>query len=300
MYFHHGSCPPNLPLTHPGFDCDSQHPIPNPTQSSAAIFKRHYDARAELLPALYSAYQRQGATGLPAVRHPVLDFDQGGDAARLGQVLDAYMFADLLVAPGQINATAREIYFPAASRGWVSFWDPSSSPTYAAGQAYNVSCPDDVLPVFQQVGSVVPLADLADGRVLRLRAVAAAGGGGEGATTLVYDDDGRTLDHRAGAFWQAAASVGALSASRARLLLEPRRTAWQPSWHSVRWEVAFVAGSRPRAGAAVAASCARAGAAVSAEASLSAEGLLLVSHAAPAAGEDAAAAGIECEVSFAS
>ena len=230
----------------------------------------------------------------------MLDFDQGGDAARLGQVLDAYMFADLLVAPGQINATAREIYFPAASRGWVSFWDPSSSPTYAAGQAYNVSCPDDVLPVFQQVGSVVPLADLADGRVLRLRAVAAAGGGGEGATTLVYDDDGRTLDHRAGAFWQAAASVGALSASRARLLLEPRRTAWQPSWHSVRWEVAFVAGSRPRAGAAVAASCARAGAAVSAEASLSAEGLLLVSHAAPAAGEDAAAAGIECEVSFAS
>jgi alpha-glucosidase (family GH31 glycosyl hydrolase) len=80
----------------------------------AAIFKSFYDARIELGPALYAAYSLAADTGLPAVRHPVVDFP--GDSRALGGVLDEYILGTLLVAPAPIGGSSRNVYFPAGTR----------------------------------------------------------------------------------------------------------------------------------------------------------------------------------------
>ena len=269
---------------------------PSVNATSAAIFKTFFDARAELVPALYSAYNRQSAAGLPAVRHPVMDFDS--DAA-LRDVLDEFMLADLLVAPGPIGGASRSVYFPVGGSNWVSFFNPTGQ-VFTAGQAYNVSCPDAVLPVFQQTGSVVPLADLGDAAVLRLRAVAPAVAGAHAPAAEVYDDDGASFRYRAGEAFAAAARLNLLEAGegaggsvRVRLSLETTRAGWRPAWRTVRWEIALVGRSSALGGARVEVNCARGGAAVPARTAASAgSGLLVVEHELPEG-----LGGLECDAS---
>jgi alpha-D-xyloside xylohydrolase len=208
---------------------------PSVNSTSASIFKTFFDARTELLPALYSSYQRQNELGIPAIRHPVIDFDT--DSA-LRNVLDEYMFTDLLIAPGPIGGINRLIYFPKGNNDWVSFWNPSGE-TYGAGQSFNVSCPDSVLPVYQQVGTIIPLADRHDNTVLRLRGVVPTK-----VSTLsshnIYDDDGKSLKYRDGQYFKATASL--MPGSQMNQVfanLSISYVNWQPTWKTVRWEIAY-------------------------------------------------------------
>jgi hypothetical protein len=274
--------------------------------SSAAIYKAAYTARMELAPALYAAYAQQSAMGLPAVRHPLMDFDS--DCTALGAVVDEFMLASLLIAPGPIGGTSRSVYFPAGSGEWVDFFNPTTSPKYAGGSSYNISCPDEVLPAYQQASTVVPLSDLADASVLRLRAVAGAAGAGPGPVAAIYDDDGKSLRYRNGESYEAAARIAGLSTggsrdsgssgggSRVRVSIELKRAGWRPAWSSIRWEIAVAGLSGGPGGAASPATvtCTHRGAAIAATANVE-RGLLLVTHAAPLVYGEEAAGELACE-----
>jgi alpha-D-xyloside xylohydrolase len=224
--------------------------------SSAAIYKTYFDARRTLAPALYSAYALQYQQGLPAVRSLVLDFP--GDAATLGKVADQFaLAAGLLVAPAPVDLASRFVYFPAGSGTWVDYFDPTG-PTYAAGTNVSFPAPDEVLPVFQASGSVIPVADLANADVLVLRATATLPGAGEPARegpavlpAAVYADDGTTTRYRtAGEYFLAWAEAGVVQSSEAetggawalRTRLAVEVAAWAPAWQTVRWEMALPEG----------------------------------------------------------
>ena len=231
---------------------------------AAALFKVFYDARMELIPALYAAYSAQNAQGWPAVRSLVLDFGSGADAAPiLGRITDQYMLASLLVAPVGIGRTSRSIYFPAASSGWVDYFNPGSR-VYNASSAAVIDAPDEVLPVFQQLGSVIPLAHATRPDLLRLRAVVPrvatvheSDGSGLGQRAesepqraLIYSDDGRTTRYSTmGEAYRAHASITAAHTDagnggsgngadlRISLAVTEETRAWTPPWSSVLWEV---------------------------------------------------------------
>ena len=282
---------------------------PDVSPASAAIYRKFYGVRAELAVALYAAYDRQWSDGLPCVRHPVVDF---GDAAA-GAVADEYMLASLLVAPAPINATARSVYFPAPSLGWVSFFAPAGA-AHAGGSSAVVAAPDEDMPVFQQVGSTIPLAAPGDATLLRLRAIAPPRGHAPLPHASVYDDDGRTTRYRThGEFFRAAASLAAvtavapaaagLQATRAdagtfvlRVGLAVLHASWAPAWTSLRWEIALPLGHEARATPldAATAACTRGAGAATLPAALAviSDGLLALSVAADFA------AGVECEVRF--
>jgi alpha-glucosidase (family GH31 glycosyl hydrolase) len=212
--------------------------------ASAVIFKQYYDARTALIPTLYSAYQEQSVSGLPVVRSLVVDYP--ADAAALAKVQDEYLLASLLVAPAGVNATSRAVYFPAGSGDWVDYWNPGTSPTYHGGDTATVAAPDDVLPVFQQVGSVVATEA---GKLLTLSVVLHPGRETAGSFR-VYDDDGRTTRHRThGEYssWHAHALIrndGTTSSSSPTLTLSftPQHYQWRPRWDAVQWRVIVAQG----------------------------------------------------------
>jgi alpha-D-xyloside xylohydrolase len=214
---------------------------PSVNSSSASIFKTFYDARTELIPALYSSYQRQSAQGLPALRHPVIDFDSD---TNLRNILDEFMFTDLLVAPGPIGEAYRSVYFPKSSNNWVSYWNPSGN-VYNAGQTYNISCPDSVLPVYQQVGTIIQLANITDKTILRLRGVVSTNF--LPSSYRIYDDDGESLKYRNGEFFSAKASllpvyVSSRNEGSVQVQIEVNHVNWQTSWRIVQWELAYPGG----------------------------------------------------------
>jgi hypothetical protein len=139
----------------------------------------------------------------------------------------------------------------------VDFFNPATSPVFNPGTNVTIACPDDSMPVFQQRGSVVPLADLHDPALLRLRAVAPQRRGAVATVAArVYDDDGITTRYQAPlseAFVAAAsvalariseedaaapaASVSAPLPLTLRLTVE--QASWNPMWQRVQWEVAL-------------------------------------------------------------
>jgi hypothetical protein len=160
--------------------------VPDVSPASAAMFVALSAERAALKTFLFSAYHRQTVDGLPVARHVVVDYDD--DATALSVVDDQYLLGDgLMVAPVvAANATQRAVVFPRGDT-WQSYWNRSV--VYGGGTALNVSAPQTVLPLFQRAGSVVPLLPRADEKsalVLRLADV------GRSATSVVYDDDGKT------------------------------------------------------------------------------------------------------------
>jgi alpha-D-xyloside xylohydrolase len=178
---------------------------PYVTSQYTAIFKKYYDVRASLQTALYSAYQRQSTTGLSCVRHPVLDFPHDG---HLGGITDQYMLGDLMVAPAPVNGTSRSVYFPVGSKGWVDFIRPGQ--TYAAGTTVHYPCTDDVIPLFQQVGTIIPLVDPLHHNVITLRVIASPPSTLNGTSMVqIYDDDGISFRHRdpIKEYYQATAAI---------------------------------------------------------------------------------------------
>lgn len=260
------------------------------------IFQTYYAARMQLQPALYAAYSQQYAAGIPAVRSLLLDFPS--DFRALGGVVDEYLLTSLLVAPVGIGATSRYVYFPVGSGSWVDYWHPTSSPTYAAGQNASITAPDALLPVFQQAGSILPLADVSDATLLRLRGVlpvptaAAASAGAAMEAAVIYDDDGRTTRYKThNEYYRATAAMTPLSHDvlAVQLSVAPVHAAWTPAWKAVQWEIAIPADHPARAqlqaGATAAVQCTTAGttAAAGAEAAVTvdAEGWLHVLHPLP-------------------
>merc|ERR1740117_2169939 len=171
---------------------------------SEAMFSKYTRERAKLVTFLYSAYRRQGQTGIPVARALMVDYDNDTEAFTIE---DQFLLGDeLMVAPvsrqDYMNATSRQVHFP-PGHDWVDYWEPSSKP-YLGGSTVEVQAPLTTLPLFQRLGSVIPMVNPKDNRTLTLRTHES----GSAHTAMIYDDDGISTDAvLSGSYFQMEAST---------------------------------------------------------------------------------------------
>jgi len=131
-----------------------------------ANWRRWTKFRTQVYPYLVGAEAVYRCTGLPIMRHLLLEWP---DDAQAVASTDEYLFGpDLLVAPVlAAGLTEREVYLPAGQ--WVDLWraaayDAASggivlgaASTIAGGQTVTVPTPADELPLLVRAGTILPL-----------------------------------------------------------------------------------------------------------------------------------------------
>jgi alpha-glucosidase len=153
------------------------------------------ELRYQLLPYIYTVMQQASETGIPAMRPLFLEYP--ADAATWDQD-DQFMFgSDLLVAPvvRPLERT-RQLYLPKGT--WFDFW---SGKPYEGGASIRVPVTLTSIPIFVRAGGfvfqqpVVQHTGEMKGQPLRVAIYPAAE-----SSSILYEDDGHTLQHRNGAF----------------------------------------------------------------------------------------------------
>jgi alpha-glucosidase len=167
-----------------------------------SIIRRYLELRYRLLPYLTTVVQEAATTGAPIMR-PL--FWHALDDAAAREVEDQFLLGhDLLAAPiYQPGANTRRLYLPAGE--WVSFW---SGERYHGPGWIEVRAPLDELPLFVRAGAILPLGPVMQHTgerptdPLTLLLFASSRSPQADASSLLYEDDGETLDYRGGAFCQ--------------------------------------------------------------------------------------------------
>jgi alpha-glucosidase len=129
--------------THDGDDRENNHRWDSDADTTAH-FSRMARVHAALAPDRIAWAEEAESSGLPLVRHLLLEFPEDQEA---WTVHDQYMFGpELLVAPVvEQAATSRSVYFPEGK--WFSVWDVRSfeGPGY-----HEVTAPIGTPPVFSR------------------------------------------------------------------------------------------------------------------------------------------------------
>ena len=165
--------------------------------------------RMNLLPYLYRQMQISCGTGLPVMRHPVLEYP---DDRRAQETDDCFLMGDLYVAPVlYAGQTEREVYLPEGE--WISLWagetaggddaclDAEQRPDRAeirvtddqwlpGGKSYRVLCGRSRIPVFLREGGCLALNLDPDAPVLG----SDVGNGTDGYRCLCFCPAGRFGD----------------------------------------------------------------------------------------------------------
>ncbi len=118
---------------------------PETQQAVRALLNLRY----RLLPYIYSEAHRCSESGLPMLRHLVLEYDKDPNVY---SIEDQYLFGrNLLIAPILTQEDSRKIYFPGGE--WVDFWTYRRYPPHTWVE-YN--CGVEKIPVFIRAGSMIP------------------------------------------------------------------------------------------------------------------------------------------------
>jgi alpha-glucosidase (family GH31 glycosyl hydrolase) len=163
------------------------------------ICKRYLELRYRLLPYSYTALRECHETGLPLMRALWLHYPEDAMAVARG---DEFLWGrDLLVAPvTDKGATSRTVYLP---RGrWFDFW---TEKPVEGGREIDREVDLATMPLYARAGAILPLGPVkqytdepVDGPLTLV-----VYPGANGAAT-VYEDDGKTFEHRRGAFMKIA------------------------------------------------------------------------------------------------
>jgi alpha-glucosidase (family GH31 glycosyl hydrolase) len=189
-------------------------------------YRKFIGLRYRLLPYIYTCSRVAHETGLPLVRGMYLEYPEQ-EAAYTNQ--QQYMFGKellvspitapsdgkprefresdrLLVSPGDVPGNgqpARKQVFLPGGQDWFDFF---TGDLYTGGQEVVHECPLDRMPLFVRAGSIVPMgpdmirSDEKPVDPLTLEVYA----GRQAAGFNLYEDDGVSLDYRAGAYaWTA-------------------------------------------------------------------------------------------------
>jgi alpha-glucosidase len=189
------------------------------------ICRQAIQLRYQLLPYLYSLFWESSQTGSPILRPLLYEFPDDpqtyeiSDQAMLGSAL----LAAPVVRPG---VRCRAVYLPQGT--WFDWWtgQAHTGPRYIL-----VPAPLEQLPLFVRGGSVLPLAPPCPSTThLRRDQPHLKLYPGNGSFTL-YEDDGETLAHRAGAW---ATTLFRLRQQNGQLILEieARQGNWSPPQRS--------------------------------------------------------------------
>jgi alpha-glucosidase (family GH31 glycosyl hydrolase) len=162
-------------------------------------YRKFVGLRYSLIPYIYTCSREAHDTGLPLVRGMYLEYPDQEQAYAFQQ---QYMFGrDLLVAPitapGGGKPARREVFLP-AGQDWYDFF---TGDLYLGGQSIVHECPLERMPLFVRAGSILPMApamDYSDQKPLEPLTLHVYAGPGAAEFNL-YEDDGTSLDYRAGA-----------------------------------------------------------------------------------------------------
>ena len=115
-----------------------------------ALFKKFGILHTALLPYFATYASEAHRTGIPIMRHTVLEFpeDPRRDAAEYQYLLGDRLLVAPVIEPG---ATTRRFYLPAGE--WVNYW---TGDRYQGGRDITVPAPIDQIPMVVRAGSVLP------------------------------------------------------------------------------------------------------------------------------------------------
>jgi alpha-glucosidase (family GH31 glycosyl hydrolase) len=114
------------------------------------FFRRYARLHVSMFP-IFDAYAHQAAaTGLPVIRHLLLEFPADPKAWDCN---DEYMIGDrILVAPViQQGATTRSLYLPQGA--WTDYW---TGKIVKGGRELIIAAPLEQIPIFVRAGSILP------------------------------------------------------------------------------------------------------------------------------------------------
>ena len=172
--------------------------------------------RYRMMPYLYSLFAQAERDGTPVLAPTYFYFPR--DPRSLRQDGEFMLGPALLVAPVVVEgARTRRVYLPAGSE-WLDY---HTGTRYPGGADVEVAAPIERLPMFVRAGALLPSAPVrqyAGERVPEYIVIDVfPGAPGE---FLLYDDDGATLDYRAGVF-RSTRLAWSEDAQAARLELTP-------------------------------------------------------------------------------
>ena len=121
-----------------------------------AIWKKYAILHSSLLP-YFAAYGQQAhETGVPILRHTVLEYPNDPRSAMAEY--QYFLGKDLLVAPViEQGATSRKLYAPQGE--WVNYW---TGEEIDGGRDVSVAAPLDQIPILVRAGSILPFKPAAD------------------------------------------------------------------------------------------------------------------------------------------
>jgi alpha-glucosidase len=116
--------------------------------------------RYRLMPYLWSLFERASSLHQPIIRPTFYNFP---DDEQCYADCDDFMLGEsILVAPVvQMGERLRRVYLPAGPSAWINF---HTGEKLAAGRFHEVDAPLETLPLFVPEGSVIAMANPADGR----------------------------------------------------------------------------------------------------------------------------------------
>ncbi|MGH9397144.1 MAG: glycoside hydrolase family 31 protein [Terriglobia bacterium] len=119
-------------------------------QQTIDTFRRYAKLHISLFPYFYTYAHEAAKTGLPIIRHPLLEWP---DDPKTYDANEAYMLGEkILVAPVvRQGATTRSLYLPKGS--WVDYW---TGQIIDGGRRVTVPAPLQHIPILVQAGSIIP------------------------------------------------------------------------------------------------------------------------------------------------
>ncbi len=159
------------------------------------ICRKLLSFRMQLIPYIYTAFYFYQSTGLPPIRPIVVDYPEDAHARVL---FGEFMIGnDILAAPIPVGEDGpHRVYLPEGK--WCDFY---TGKKYRGKQFIERSYALDEIPLFARYNSIIPLADTEQNVMdvvcfsIRLHQY-----GDRNAKTILYEDDGRTLEHQKGMF----------------------------------------------------------------------------------------------------
>lgn len=117
------------------------------------IFRRYARLHMSLFPYFYTYAQEATKTGLPVMRHPMLEFP--GDPKTYDTRAEYFLGDKILVAPVvKQGATDRSLYLPRGS--WVNYW---TGKVLQGERKATVPAPLEEIPILVRAGSILPFID---------------------------------------------------------------------------------------------------------------------------------------------
>lgn len=108
----------------------------------------HYNLRTNLLPYIYDQAKKSSETGLPMMRHLILEYPEDINVV---DIEDSFMLGDILVSPVIYEGKKeKEVYLPAGL--WIDLW---SGEKKSGGKRYLVTCGIEKIPAFVREGSCI-------------------------------------------------------------------------------------------------------------------------------------------------